>query len=284
VPSVSVVIPAFNEESGIARQIHGLQEVLGSSGWTTELLVVDDGSTDATAARAEACGAHVLRLGRNNGYGAALIAGIDATQYDWILITDADCTYPAAAVADLLREAGEGAMVVGARVTATTHPAVLRRSAKWVLRQYAGFLARQRIPDLNSGMRLIRRSSIASARDLLPRGFSFTSTITLSLLATGQGVSFVPIDYLPRAGQSKIRPVDFFRMFRQITRVMLHYFPLRVMSLWGLVLWAAAAAVAWPAGPAAALAAGAFFGLSAGLSGLWLDRKVCPKQVPRPWV
>ena len=280
-PTVSVVIPAFNEEGGIARQIHGLHEVLGTSGWRWELLVVDDGSTDATAARAEACGVNVLRLGRNHGYGAALRAGIDATEYDWVLIIDADGTYPSAAVGDLFHEAGESAMVVGARVTAATNSAVLRSSAKWVLRMYAGLLVSQRIPDLNSGMRLIRRSSISPVRDLLPRGFSFTSTITLALLASGQSVKFVPIDYLPRVGRSKIRPADFFRMFRQITRVMLHYDPLRVMSMWGLVL-SVAAAVAWPAGPAAALTAGAVFGLGALLAGLWLERKGCFGRAPRP--
>ena len=273
-PSVSVVIPAFNEEQAIARQIRDLQDVLAKSGWAWELLVVDDGSTDGTAEQAEACGVRVARLGRNHGYGAALKAGVDATSHEWILIVDADGTYPAGAIPDLLRMAPGVDMIVGARVTANTHSPALRRPAKWLLRCYAGLLVRQRIPDLNSGMRLIRRACIEPFRGLLPSGFSFTSTITLALIASGRTVTFVPIDYLARVGKSKIRPADFFRMFSQITRVMLHFFPWRVVSLWGLALWLAGAALLWPMGPSVAvLASGTVCGLCVGLAGLWLEGK-----------
>jgi glycosyltransferase involved in cell wall biosynthesis len=268
-----VVIPAFNEEAGIGGAIRELQQVLGTTGWRWELLVVDDGSTDATAAHAEACGARLLRLGRNHGYGAALKAGIDATHSEWILITDADGTYPAAGAADLLREAGVGDMIVGSRVSAHLNSPRLRRPAKWILRKYAELLLWHRIPDLNSGMRLIRRTCVAPFRDLLPPGFSFTSTITLAFLANGLRVSFVPIGYLGRVGQSKIRPVDFFRMFRQITAVVLYHFPLRVLYFWGLALWAASTALLWPISPAALLASGTVCGLGAGLAGLLLETR-----------
>ena len=282
-PSVSVLIPAFNEEGAIARQIRELEDVLGTSGWTSEVLVVDDGSTDATAARAEACGTRVLRLARNGGYGAALKAGIDATRHEWILIIDADGTYPAGAVPDLLREAQSGDMIVGSRVTARMHTPALRRPAKWILRVYAGLLARRRIPDLNSGMRLIRRCSIPPFRDLLPSGFSFTSTITLALVATGGRVRYVPIDYLARVGKSKIRPSDFFRMLSQITRVMLHFFPWRVLSLWGLVLWPAVAALLWPWGPiAAVVGSGILCGLCAGLAGARLEHQARRERARQP--
>jgi glycosyltransferase involved in cell wall biosynthesis len=274
VPSVNVLIPAFNEEAAIALQIRELEDVLGTSGWTWDLLVVDDGSTDATATRAEACRTRVLRLGRNRGYGAALKAGIDATRHEWILIIDADGTYPAGAMPDLLREAPSADMIVGARVTARMHTPVLRRPAKWILRAYAGLLARQRIPDLNSGMRLIRRASIPPFRYLLPSGFSFTSTITLALAATGQRIRYVPIDYLARVGNSKIRASDFFRMFGQITRVMAHFFPWRVVSLWGVALWPAGAMLLWTLGPVPAVVASATLcGLCAVLAGAWMDRQ-----------
>jgi len=282
VPSVSVVIPAFNEEDAVARQIRELETVLTTSGWTSELLVVDDGSTDRTAERAEACGVRVARMGQNHGYGAALKTGIDRTRHEWILIIDADGTYPAGAVPDLLR-AARGDMIVGSRVTARTHTPFLRRPAKWMLRRYAGLLVGQRIPDLNSGMRLIRSASILPFRELLPSRFSFTSTITLALLATGRGVTFVPIDYLARVGQSKIRPLDFFRIFSQITRVMLHFYPWRVLFLWGLALWPAGAALLWRVGPpAAVLASATLCAVCAGLAGLRLHRKARFERARQP--
>src|SRR5215211_4461991 len=93
---VSVVIPAFEEAAHVASQIRNVRDVMEASGWRYEIIVVDDGSTDGTgeqAAQADA-GAIVLRHRRNRGYGAALKSGIHAARYDWILITDADGTYP----------------------------------------------------------------------------------------------------------------------------------------------------------------------------------------------
>ncbi len=282
-PSLNVLIPAFNEEAAIAPQIREVEGVLATSGWTCELLVVDDGSTDATAARAEACGVRVLRLGRNRGYGAALKAGIEATRHEWILIIDADCTYPASAIPELLRAAPSADMVVGARVTARMHTPFLRRPAKWILRAYAGVLVRQRIPDLNSGLRLMRRSSAVPFLDLLPSGFSFTSTITLALAATGRRIAYLPIDYLARVGKSKIRPSDFFRMFRQITRVMAHFFPWRVVSLWGVVLWPVGALLLGTLGPVPAIAVSATLcGVGAVACGVWMDRQARLERVREP--
>ena len=271
-PAVSVVIPAFNEEGGIARQVRDLERVLAESGWDWELQVVDDGSTDGTARAAEEAGARVARLGRNQGYGAALKAGIRATRGEWILITDADGTYPASAVPGLLREAAGADMIVGARVTARMHTPALRRPARWMLRWYAGLLVRRRIPDLNSGMRLMRRESVERFWDLLPWGFSFTSTITLAMMASGRAVKYAPIDYLARVGKSKIRPADFFRMFAQITRVMLQFYPRRVVWLWSAALWACATALLWPLGAAAAVASsGILCALCGGLAGSRLE-------------
>ena len=234
-PGVTVVIPAFNEEAAMARQLGEILAVMKQSGWTFEIIVVDDGSTDSTASLAEGCGVKVLRLGCNRGYGAALKAGIQAAAHDRILIIDADGTYPALAIPRLLERASSADMVVGARVGANLHIPMTRRPAKWLLGQYANLLARRRIPDLNSGLRLMQKSSLRTFWDVLPPGFSFTTTITLAMLATGHEVSYVKIDYLPRLGKSKIRPTDFFRFLWLITKMALRFHPLRILFPLGLL-------------------------------------------------
>src|SRR5947209_5334415 len=92
--SISVVIPAFNEERAVARQIEEIHAALGQTAHPYEIIVVDDGSTDGTAAKAAAQDVVLIRRERNYGYGAALKAGIAAAKHDWILIIDADQTYP----------------------------------------------------------------------------------------------------------------------------------------------------------------------------------------------
>jgi glycosyltransferase involved in cell wall biosynthesis len=252
---VSIVIPAFNEEGAIARQIRDVTAAMQQSGWTYELIVVDDGSTDRTAAEAESTGARVLRQSSNGGYGTALKAGITASVYDWILITDADGTYPAASIPHLLERAPDAEMVVGARVGENVQIPWMRRPAKWFLGWYANLVAMRKIPDLNSGLRLIQKTHIRRFWTLLPAGFSFTTTITLAMLTTGSKVEYVTIDYHRRVGQSKIRATDFLRFLRLVTRIGLRLRPLRILLAFGslaiaiatLLLLATNAEVQWDA-------------------------------------
>lgn len=242
--AVSVVIPAFNEEGHVAEQVRRLHDELEASGWTFELIVVDDGSDDDTASAAASTGARVLRHTENLGYGAALKRGIDAARHDWILIIDADGTYPVESVPDLLREAEGRDMVVGARTGERVEVPLVRRPAKWFLRRLAGYLAGRRLPDLNSGLRLMRRSLVERYRHLLPDGFSFTTTITLAATCNGHPVAYVPIDYRSRMGVSKIRPHHAFDFSLLILRTIVFFNPLKVFL---------------PAGGLLALAGGAKF-------------------------
>jgi glycosyltransferase involved in cell wall biosynthesis len=269
-PAVSVVIPAFNEASGLAPQLHELASVMRHSGWRFETLVVDDGSTDGTAEVAEDCGVRVLRLSVNGGYGNALKAGITAASYDWILITDADGTYPPQAIPGLLERAAEADMVVGARIGSRVHAPPTKRPAKWLLRQYASIVAMQRIPDLNSGMRLMRKPLVQHFWKLLPAGFSFTTTITLAMLASRRRVAYVKIDYLPRIGESKIRATDFFRFARLITSMAIRFRPLRLLFPAGLLILGASMAAK---GGAICLAAGICAAVTFWVAGLMLERK-----------
>jgi len=234
-PVLSVVVPAFNEETEIARQLSDLQAVVQSLRVGAEIILVDDGSTDQTAQRAEECGIAVLRLGTNHGYGAALKKGIAAASGDWILITDADGTYPASEIPALFEHIGEADMVVGARTGVEVHIPLVRRPAKWLLRIYAICLTGQPIPDLNSGMRIMRKAAVEKFQGLLPDRFSFTSTITVAMISHGHKVIYVPISYYDRIGASKIRPADFPRFLILLTRTMLAIKPMRVLFPLGAV-------------------------------------------------
>jgi glycosyltransferase involved in cell wall biosynthesis len=225
---VSIVIPAFNEEDAIASSIRETLQVMQASGREFELIVVDDGSTDRTRERAEAEGIMVVAMPENRGYGAALKAGIHRSRYDTILITDADGTYPCEAIPRILDEMGEYDMVVGARIGESVAIPMVRRPAKWFLRKLASYLAGRTIPDLNSGLRAMRKSLILRFEHILPSGFSFTTTITLAALCSGALVRYSPIDYHARIGESKIRASHAFEFLVLILRTTVYFNPLKV--------------------------------------------------------
>ena len=233
---VSVVIPALNEGPHIAAQIRAVREELEGVDWPWEIIVVDDGSDDDTGLEAATEGAFVLRNKRNRGYGASLKRGIREARHDWVLIIDADGTYPVEAIPELLAESEDADMVVGARTGAHVAVPFLRRPAKWFLRRLASYLARQRIPDINSGLRLIRKSLVERYEYLLPEGFSFTTTITLAATVNGHEVTFVPISYHARLGKSKIRPRHAFDFTLLILRTIVFFNPLRVFLPMGALL------------------------------------------------
>ena len=114
--NVSIVIPAFNEEQGVGSVVTELREVMAGNGITAEIIVIDDGSTDRTAAAAAAAGARVFRHRSNRGYGAALKSGIAGASNEYILITDADGTYPCEYIPGMLKRLESSDMVVGARI------------------------------------------------------------------------------------------------------------------------------------------------------------------------
>jgi glycosyltransferase involved in cell wall biosynthesis len=226
----SILIPAFNEAEGIAEVLRALREHVPGA----EIVVIDDGSTDGTAEAVREAGGEAVRLVRheeNRGYGAALKTGIRNARSDLIVIVDADGTYPVERIPDLVAMAEEADMVVGARTAKGAAIPLVRRPAKWALRKLANYLARRRIPDLNSGLRVMRRTALEPFLGLLPDGFSFTTTITLAMLVNGYRVRFEPIDYRPRRGRSKIRPIrDTANFIQLILRTVVYFEPLRVFG------------------------------------------------------
>jgi len=234
---LSVVIPAYNEELAIVKTVTALNQALSGLSTTYEIVVVDDGSTDTTAERAESTGARVVRCEENGGYGSALKHGIAAGESEFIAIIDADGTYPADGLLTMLKTAEHADMVVGARNANMTNVPFIRRPAKFILNSLANYLAQRKIPDLNSGLRVFRRDVLTRFIPLLPMGFSFTTTITLCMICCGLRVVYVPIEYGHRIGKSKIRFTDFFNFILLVLRTIVLFNPLRVFLPVGLVLF-----------------------------------------------
>lgn len=227
-PAISVVVPAYNEQEAIGPQLDAIHAVLQPSEAEYEVVVVDDGSQDATSQRALESGARVFRHLENRGYGAAVKSGITLAKHDTIVMIDADGTYPASEIPGLVGDLKHADMVVGARTGAEVHVPLIRRPAKWVLRWLAARVAGRKIPDLNSGLRAFRRDSVMQYFQILPNQFSLTTTITLALLADDYRIVYRPINYYPRVGQSKIRPWHFMDFSVLVLRVAMLFQPLRV--------------------------------------------------------
>jgi glycosyltransferase involved in cell wall biosynthesis len=231
---LSCVIPAYNE-TAVGDTVGRLRKVLNQTPLQYEIIVVDDGSDVPIQVR----GAMVLRHAENMGYGASLKTGILKAKGERILIIDADGTYPVEALSQLLE--GDFDMSVGARTKSSANIPLYRRPAKWFLGYLANYLSRTKIPDLNSGMRVFRKEAAMRYMHLYPRGFSFTTTITLAFLCDDLTVNFVPIDYHPRTGSSKIRPFkDGFNFIMLIIRTITYFSPLRVFLPVSAVLLALA--------------------------------------------
>ena len=194
--ATSVIIPAFNEGPSIASLVN---ELRAAADWR-EILVIDDGSRDDTATRAQAAGARVIHHPYNKGNGAAVKTGIRHAAGDFILIIDADGQHPPADALRLVAALDTYDLVVGARST-HTQATVFRRIGNAMLNWTASYLTERPIPDLTSGFRAARRSCLLEFIHLLPNGFSTPTTTTLAFIKAGYNVRFEPID----AGQRQDR-------------------------------------------------------------------------------
>jgi glycosyltransferase involved in cell wall biosynthesis len=220
----SVIVPALNEERAIAEVVARLQ----SGGPWHEIIVVDDGSTDATGERARSAGAIVVRHPYNKGNGAAVKSGIRKATGDVVLIVDGDGQHRPADAARLVSGIGEYELVVGAR-SAATQATLARRFGNHLLNRLASYLTERNIPDLTSGFRAARRDCLLEFLHLLPNGFSTPATTTMSFIKAGYSVSFVPIEAEQRVGQSKIKLAkDGAKFFLILLKIITIFSPLRI--------------------------------------------------------
>jgi glycosyltransferase involved in cell wall biosynthesis len=229
ISAVSIVVPCYNERAGIGPLLDTLDATLRGTGVSYQYVIVDDGSTDGSGEIPAREGLLVVRHEVNRGYGAALKTGIRAAAHDWILIIDADGTYPVDRIPDLVREAQLCDMAVGARIGQNVSHSIVRRTAKWPIHRLADYLVNRHIPDLNSGLRIFKKELAMRYMRLFPDGFSFTSTITLALMADGWRVRYITIDYYKREGKSKVKPFkDAVNYFTLVMRMILFFNPLKI--------------------------------------------------------
>jgi glycosyltransferase involved in cell wall biosynthesis len=220
----SIVIPAFNEASSIAAVVSALR---ASAAWH-DILVVDDGSTDDTAARAAEAGAEVVRHAYNIGNGAAVKTGIRKTSGAYVLIVDADGQHQPVDAERLVAQLATYDLVVGAR-SGRTQSSLARRLGNAVLNALASYLTERPIPDLTSGFRAARRECLVEFLHLIPNGFSTPTTTTLAFMKAGYSVRFEPIDAAQREGTSKIRlGSDGLGFFLILLKVITIFSPLRI--------------------------------------------------------
>jgi glycosyltransferase involved in cell wall biosynthesis len=232
----------MNEAAAIAEVVRELQT---AATWH-EILVIDDGSTDATGAEAASAGARVLRHPYNKGNGAAVKSGIRAASGEYVLIIDGDGQHKPSDAVRLVSRLGEYDMVVGARA-ATTQATAVRRLGNAVLNRLASYLTEFPIPDLTSGFRGARREYLLEFLPLLPNGFSTPTTTTLCFLRAGYNVVFESVEARQRQGTSKIRlSRDGPKFVLIMLKVMTIFSPLRVfLPIAAMSFLAGSAYAAW---------------------------------------
>ncbi|OGS44973.1 MAG: hypothetical protein A2539_04670 [Elusimicrobia bacterium RIFOXYD2_FULL_34_15] len=227
---VSIILPAHNEEEALGTDIDLIRKTMKEANIDYELIVVDDGSKDRTAEIAKQKGAILIQHKVNRGVGAARKTGILNAKSNIVITTDADATYPNQDIPKLLEYIGEYDMVIGARIGENAiKESLIRRIPKFLIRKLASYMSRTKIPDLNSGLRVIRKDVALKYFYLLPDSHSWESTITLAFLCNGQQVKFIPIDYYKRKGKSTFHPInDTYNYIFLTIRTIMYFNPLRI--------------------------------------------------------
>lgn len=257
---ISVIIPALDEENAIETTIDAIRATFDPlpeyAGY--EIILVDDGSQDRTADLAEAKGARVIRHPANAGYGRSLKDGIAAAHHELVAITDADCTYPVDRLPDLCAEVQRGFhMAVGERTGEHYRESALKAPMRKILRSLVEFTTGSRIPDINSGLRVFRKSDVMPFFPQLCNTFSFTTSMTLAYMLTGKFITYHKISYAKRIGTTKVRLFhDSMRTMQYIVQAIIYYNPIKlfIALCGGTILFSLlSAAVAMIAGTGGAL-------------------------------
>ena len=227
---VSVIIPAYNEEQAIRDVLSETIQTMDALGASYEIIVVDDGSSDGTREVCESFpDVQLVCHGRNRGTGAARTTGVQHAHGRYVIMTDADGTYPVADIPKLVAELATCDMVIGAREREMGTIKWLRSLAKNLIRALASFLTDTKIPDLNSGLRGMRRELVLRFLPILPDTHSWVSTITMAFLSSGLQVRWIPITYYSRVGQSTFHPIrDTYNYLLLVIRSIMYFNPLRV--------------------------------------------------------
>jgi glycosyltransferase involved in cell wall biosynthesis len=228
ISTLSIILPAYNEADSIDGLIQNIQGIVQRTGYSFEILVIDDGSHDNTAAIAKAAGARVIRHPYNIGNGASIKTGIRNAKGDILIMLDADGQHPPEDIPRLVEKIGPYDMVVGAR-TAGSDTDIHRDLANMIYNILASYVSGYKIEDLTSGFRAVKADLARSFVYLLPNRFSYPTTITLATLRSGRSLAYIPIKGRRRKGKSNIKLLrDGLRFLLIIIRIATFYSPLKV--------------------------------------------------------
>lgn len=226
---ISVIVPVYNEQEVILKTLDNVHSTLRNNNLKYELLVVDDGSTDKTKEILRDY-ADIILISRtiNKGYGYSLKEGINKAKSEWILIIDADSSYRVEDILTLITNYSIYDMVVGERTGKKVDIGIFNKLGKMILRILIFLLSSMWIKDINSGLRLFKKELALKYWNLIPDGFSLTTTLTVAAMIEQYEVKFIPINYYKRLGKSKIKPIqDFFNFIVLVFRIISFFRPLR---------------------------------------------------------
>lgn len=223
----SIVVPVYNEEEVIGNALKELKDYLSNKKYLTEIIAVNDGSKDQTKKIIEKIeGVKLINHPYNKGYGASIKSGVKNARYDWVLLYDGDGQHQPEYIEKSVQHSNDYDMIVGAR-TGYQGP-LFRQPGKKLLTLIANYLVRQKIPDLNSGFRLIKKDLFLKFLHILPNGFSLSTTITLAFFKEGLNIKYIPIRINKRKGQSTVGIKDGFEALLTVFRTITLFSPLRI--------------------------------------------------------
>ena len=227
-PEISVLIPACNEAEIIADIIGRVHTTMDGLKRPYEILIIDDGSTDETALRAQNAGARVISHPYNIGNGAAVKTGIRQAKGDIFVMMDGDDQHNPEDIPKLLEKIGPYDMVVGAR-TSDSESHFHRDVANGFYNLFASYICKRKIQDLTSGFRAIKADIARQFVSLLPNTFSYPTTITMAILRSGFSLAYVPIRANRCVGKSKIKLIrDGSRFLLIMLKIATLFSPMRI--------------------------------------------------------
>ncbi len=235
---ISVIIPAYNEATGIKEVLEKI--VSHNFHKDFEIIIVDDGSTDNTYAIARSYPVKAVRHHNNKGYGASLKTGIRKATGDKVIMMDSDGQHDPVYIPEIARLLEEHDMVIGTR-SAGTHKVRTRQAGKRIIRWVGEYLVEQKLPDYNSGFRGFDRKLILEMLNIMPNGFSFSTTSTLAFLKEGYSIGTIPIEVAQRKGRaSNVRFYkDGTKTIMLILRIIMLFNPLKIFFPASLLITAA---------------------------------------------
>jgi len=223
----SIIMPVYNEEKAVKSVLEELKAYLNEKKYQTEIIVVNDGSTDQTNKILKSIdNIKLINHPYNKGYGASIKTGVNCAQYNWILLYDGDGQHRPEYIEKLVKYKKDFDMIVGDRIG--YKGPIMRQPGKKLLHLVANYLVRQKISDLNSGFRLIKKDLFLKSSHILPSGFSLTTTITLVFFKEELNVKYTPIRINKRKGKSTIRIKDGFNTLMTVFRTITLFSPLKI--------------------------------------------------------